>query len=331
MPELNTQFPLWMLQKRAQDQEAAFKVGDQALRAIEIGSNNAYRNKQVMLQASNAALEHKQLEAQTEAAVLRNMETAMEIEDARQLQVATQAYANGNFDVTPNLRTYKGVGAWQKFKTTVDTGRAEAMEFNSFMESFNKLDGVGRANVRDIGWPIEQTGITRRHYETMSAEQARTRDELLKSKYGTETISVDGQKYLRTATGALHAVPPSYEDGAPAIPIVDDDGNVLAHGLRNSRGGLSLLRPPGGRRHPLQNKLDGLKAEAEGAKVSASAIERKKLPSLQAEIATLEKLITEDQAAATRQPSISTNAPAATGTNSPLRRLRYDSNTGLVR
>lgn len=61
MAELNTQFPTWMLQKQWHDRESAARTGNQALQAIQLGSQAAARNRELALREQAARLE---LEAQ---------------------------------------------------------------------------------------------------------------------------------------------------------------------------------------------------------------------------------------------------------------------------
>lgn len=59
MPELNTQFPTWMLQKTWHDKAASSKIGDQTLQAMQLGAQMAQQSHSRKLQDHAHALEQQ--------------------------------------------------------------------------------------------------------------------------------------------------------------------------------------------------------------------------------------------------------------------------------
>jgi hypothetical protein len=307
MPELNTAMPQW-LQERA---VAPWRGDPSVSHDIQAGAAIAQRNRQLAIQQTTALVENRQRDAHTTSLLLSNAEKAAEAEDMQWIQLAQRDYTHGNKEIEPALKSVQGQRLWATWKARFDAEQSDTFEYADFLKSYSALDGYGKAAVRAIG-DLNKGDIKPEHYQILGNEQARIRDDALKSRYGTTTIEVDGVKYLRTATGALHAVPKDWSEGAPAVPIVDDDGNVLGYGLQNSRGGITQLRQPGTKRHPLQNKLDGLKSEMAGEEAAKHTLKAKQL---QAEIAALEKTIAAEQAPS---QSVRPNTPSVGDV------LRYD-------
>lgn len=303
MPEINAEMPVWLQERAAASWRGDPSVGQTMMQGFQLGAQQAAEKRRFALQATQAVVENKWREAQTTSMLLQNAERAAEAEDMQFIQLAQREYTHGNREIEPGLKSVQGHRTWATWKARFDAEQSDTFEYADFLKSYSALDGYGKSAVRAMG-AIERGAILPEHYQILGNEQTRMREDALKLRYGTETIEVDGQKYIRNrSTGGLHAVPKDWSEGAPAVPIVDDDGTVLGYGLQNSRGGITQLRQPGAKRHPMQNKLDGLKADAEGAKASKSF----KLSGLLAEIATLEKLIAEDQKPAVTQPRKGTN------------------------
>jgi hypothetical protein len=308
MPELNTEVPMFLQKRQESFLPRERNTAAIVMRGFELGM----RQQEQALAERNALMKFQKDQFEKERYLLDTEEKMMEMDDLRTIRKAQQEYMHGNPKVAPPLVTYNGNRVWNAWKSSQELEIRQNTELNTFNEQVSKLDGFGIASVRSVGdWMKD--GIQPAHYQKLGLEQTRVRDEALKAKYGTEVIEVDGQKYIRNrSTGALHAVPKDWSEGAPAVPIVDDDGNVLGYGLQNSRGGITQLRQPGTKRHFLQNKLDGLKSEMAGEEAAKHTLKAKQL---QAEIAALEKTIAAEQAPS---QSVRPNTPSVGDV------LRYD-------
>lgn len=316
MPEvIDSRLPDWLQEKAKSSflQRDNSSTADTILKGMELGMRNRHFQQQQAIQTRSALMQFQMHQMKREQFLLDSQEKMLELDDLATIRKSQHEYVGGNRKVAPELTTYNGNRIWALWKSSHDLETNETAELTTFTEAVSRLDGFGMSAVRSVGqWG--KGGITPQHYEALGREQRRVRDEVLKAKHGTEVLEIDGQKYIRNlSTGGLHAVPKSYADGAPAIPIETEDGQVLGYALQNSRGGLTQLRAPGGKRHPLQNKLDGLKAELAGEEAAKHDFKAKQL---RAEINALEKAIAAEQPIAPSQPAVSTNAPAV--------RLRYD-------
>lgn len=300
MPELDTRMPEWLQERAASSWRGDPSVARDIQAGFQLGAQMAAEKRRFALQATQAVVENKWRDAQTTSMLLQNAERAAEAEDMQFIQLAQREYTRGNREVEPALKSVQGHRLWATWKARFDAEQSDTFEYADFLKAYSALDGYGKSAVRAMG-EIKRGQIFPEHYQILGNEQTRMREDLLKSRYGTETIEVDGQKYIRNrSTGGLHAVPKDWSEGAPAVPIIDDDGNVLGYGLQNSRGGITQLRQPGAKRHPLQNKLDGLKADLAGEEAAKHTIKARQL---KAEIDVLEKTIAAEQTPSPSQPS----------------------------
>lgn len=315
MPEvIDSRLPPWLVERQHfLQRDTSGSTSETILRGMELGMRNRQQQQQLAIQTRSALMQLQLDQVKKEQYLLDTQEKMLELDDIATIRKAQHAYVHGDRKVAPELSTWQGNRIWSTWKSSHDLETTETAELNTFNEAVAKLDGYGIAAVRAMGdW--EKGSIRPEHYQILGNEQQRVREQVLKSKAATQIVEIDGQKYIQNlSTGGLHVVPKNFSEGAPAIPIETEDGQVLGYALQNSRGGLTQLRAPGGKRHPLQNKLDGLIAELAGEEAAGRTVKPKQL---RAEIEALKKVIAADQPIAPSQPSASTNAPAGV--------LRYD-------
>lgn len=313
---IDTRMPEWVLDRNRTGDNG---VTQSLIAGWELAQRDQQQKQQAALSMADATLRRRAQDIAFERHIIEKHDALMAAEDASELQKAQKAFHDGNTLVEPKLKTLTGNRTWKEWLGMQRVGQATAAEWDTFTKSLSELDGHGIAAVRAVG-ELRPGAILPEHYQILGNEGKRVRDEAAALKMQYRTIDVDGTKFLQAPTGGLRAVPPDWSGKVEASEVTDAAGNILGHAVPNSRGGVTILRTPTTKRHPLQNKLDGLKAELAGAKAAKFIT---KVKTLQAEVDAMEKAIGDDQAGPTSQPSPSTNAPANV--------LRYDPTTGTFR
>lgn len=310
--------PQWMLERNRTGDNS---VTQSLIAGYQLAQADEQQKRQAMLQTMDMTLRRRADEIAFEKHIIEKHDALEKFEDASELQRAMKAFHDGNPDVEPKLRTLTALRTWQTFKGGQRVAQAETAEWDTFTKSLSGLDGHGIAAVRAVG-DLRPGAILPEHYQILGNESKRVAEEAAALKMQYRTIDVDGTKFLQAPTGGIRAVPQDWSGKVEASEVTDAAGNILGHAVPNSRGGVTILRTPTTKRHPLQNKLDGLKAELAGEKAANHTMKAK---ALQAEVEALEKAIGEDQAAPASQPS------ASPATNAPPNVLRYDPTTGTFR
>lgn len=290
--------PEWLVERNRSFLQHDNSTAEMFMRGMELGLNQKLRNQQMQIQQRTALMEFQKDQAQKERFLLDSREKMLELDDMVAIRNAQSEYVGGNRNINPSLSTYTGNKVWQTWKSGFDLEATETEELNAFNQAVAKLDGYGAASVRSIG-PWEKGGILPEHYNALGAAQKIQREELLKSKSETRIIEEGGNRYLQNiATGSIHPIPRDFTQGSPVIPLTDEEGRVLGHGVMNSRGGITQLRQPAAaKRHALQSTLDRAEADLAAAKVDPTR--KIELPGLLEKVKSLKKSIGEDE----QQPS----------------------------
>lgn len=308
---ISGELPQYMLERQRSWLQPDNSVSQIILQTMEMQARNRLQSNEQELRKQRMMLEVQQFQAGEEMRFLETLEKRAGTADMVATRHAQMKYAQGDRSVVPELKTWQGNRNWALWKSHHDLEATEVAEFTTFQEQLSKLDGFGISAVRSVG-QFGKGSITPTHYEKLGTEQRRLREELLKSKSETRVVDIEGTKFLQNiSTGGLHSIPKDWSEGVPALPIVDEEGNVVAHGVQNSRGGVTVLRQVQQKRHSLQSTLQRAEAELAAAKVDSAR--KDDLPGLLEKVKSLKKSIAADGLQ---------QAPAAQGTQGAP--FRYD-------
>lgn len=299
---ISGQLPQYMLERQRSWLDRDNSTAEIMMRGIQAGVQNRLAAQDQELRRQRQLLDFQTFQADRENRMLTTLEKRAEIADMVKMRHAQVKYAQGDRTAAPELTTWQGNRTWSLWKSNHDLESTEAAEFTTFQEQLSKLDGFGIAAVRSVG-QFGKGGITPAHYEKLGTEQKRVREDLLRTKSETRVVEVEGQKYLQNlSTGGLHSIPKDWQgEGVPALPIVDEEGNVVAHGVQNSRGGVTVLRQVQQKRHALQSTLQ--RAEAELAAAKVDPVRSGELPGLLEKVKSLKKSIANDEPAPKSAPT----------------------------
>lgn len=290
---ISGQLPQYMLERQRSWLQPDNSTSQIILQTMEMQARNRLQSNEQELRRQSQMLEFQKFQSEQEDRMLTTLEKRAVLADTLKMRHAQVKYAQGDRTAVPELTTWQGNRNWALWKSHHDLEATEVAEFTTFQEQLSKLDGFGIAAVRSVG-QFGKGSITPAHYVKLGSEQKRVREELLRSKSETRVVEVEGQKYLQNlSTGGLHSIPKDWQgEGVPALPIVDEEGNVVAHGVQNSRGGVTVLRQVQQKRHSLQSTLQ--RAEAELAAARVDSARKDELPGLLEKIKSLKKSIATD-------------------------------------
>lgn len=181
MTTIGSNLPDWLI-------ERSRTTGDQSVsqsmhRAFEAGLQDSRENKKMMLAVTQAAIEHRQREAQITGTLLNNLEKANEFEDMQTIEHAKRAYVMGSRAGQtpvgePPLKSVQGHRVWTMWKSAFEAEQSDTFEYADFLKSYAGLDGRGKAAIRGIG-PLQKGALKEQHFLALGEHQARMQDEVI--------------------------------------------------------------------------------------------------------------------------------------------------------
>lgn len=144
MAELNTQFPVWMLQKQWHDRENSSRIGNQALQAIQIGAHAGQQQRRTALMEREQLLE-REAELKTREGMAELGVVLSEISDS------------GDWTLPENKKKFWGVAAKHPYVM-------KHPSFRDIVDNFQQADAA-KSNLEklDATYDLRSEELDQRH------------------------------------------------------------------------------------------------------------------------------------------------------------------------